>query len=151
MSALGVNVAGATAWLAVVDDATAVRAQPDRYELSHRPRPQALLAAVEDLQVLYEREGVTIVAVLEAHGNARPASYQQARPRFTLELLFELAAANTETPFELIAPATIQSRLDLPSRRIPDHVDDVVPLAGTRWNHRGPAALAAVAAVRGGD
>jgi hypothetical protein len=148
MAALGVTLAGDTAWLAVVGEAGAVAAEPDRYVLPNRTRAEALPAALEDVVLMYRREEVSAVGVLDAQGNARPNSYQQVRPRFTLEFLFELAAAQAGLPFELLAPATVQSRLGLSSRRIADHVDDVVTPAGTRWSNRGPAALAALAVAR---
>ena len=148
MTTLGVVLAGDIAWLAVVDPAGAVAAEPDRYQLPSRPRAEALPTALEDASLMYQREEVTAVGLLDAQGNARPNSYQQVRPRFTLEFLFELAAARAGVRFELLAPATVQSRLGLNSRRIADHVDDVVAPAGTRWSSRGPAALAALAAAR---
>jgi hypothetical protein len=148
MATLGVMLAGDTAWLAVVDEAGEAAAEPDRYRLPNRTRPEALAAALEDVVLTYQRREVTAVGVLDAQGNARPNSYQQARPRFTLEFIFELGAAQAGVPFELLAPATVQSRLGLSSRRIADHVDAVVAPAGTRWSNRGPAALVALAVAR---
>lgn len=143
---LGVNVAGDTAWLALVADGL-VAERPDRYSLKNLPRPDAMLAALEDFTHLFQRHDIATVAVLDAHGNASPPSYQKARPRFTLELLIEIAAAKPAgVQYELLSPATVQARLGLPSRKLKDHVDEIVTKAGTHWGDRGPAALAALAA-----
>lgn len=150
MAVLGVKVTPDTAWLAAVRDG-AVDEKPDRYELPNLPRAQALESAIDQVARLYEQEGVTAVAVLDAHGNTKPRSFKAARGRLTLELVFELAAARVEIPFAVMAPVTIQSRLSLSSRRIEDHVDNLLAPAGTRWNHRGSAAVTALAFARGED
>lgn len=147
MTTLGVNVAGATAWLALVRDDGTVDAEPGRFALPNLPRPEALVAALDSLDNLYRREDVSVVAMLDAQSNAKPNSYQSARPRIGLEVLIEVAAARNGIRFDLLSPAAVQSRLSLPSRKVADHVDDVVDPAGTRWRERGPAALAAVAAT----
>lgn len=146
MTTLGVNVAGSTAWLVLVRDDGTVEAEPDRFLLPKLARPDALMAALEALGNLYHREQVSRVAVLDAQSNAKPNSYKSARPRIELELLVELAAARSDVPFDLLAPATVQSRLSLPSRKVASHVDGVAKPSGTRWNERGPAALVAIAA-----
>ena len=148
MPALGINPSGDIAWLALVTDDGDVEASPDRFAMPKRPRPEALLSALEDIRTLLAAHDVDKVAVVDAQGNARPASFQQARPRFTLELLFEIAAARSEIDYECLAPATIQARLGLGSRRLDDHTDTAVKAAGSRWDKRGRAALAALAAVR---
>lgn len=150
MTTLGVNPSGDTAWLALMDEQEGVAVTPDRFRLPKRPRPEALLTALEDVEMMYHEHDISTVAVLDAHGNASPRSYQSVRPRFTLELIFEVAAARTDVSLELLSPNTVQSRLDLPTRSLPDHIDDAVAPSGTRWNHRGPAALAAAAAARAG-
>lgn len=147
MPILGVNVAGPNAWLALVQDDRSVRPVPDRFALPKLPRPDALMAALDALGNLYHSERVSAVAVLDAQSNAKPNSYQSARPRIVLELLIELAAARTGVSHALLSPATVQSRLSLPTRKVADHVDRIVDGAGTRWKDRGPAALAAIASM----
>lgn len=150
MPILGVSPSGEVVWLALVFDDERVAANPDRFALPSLPRPQALTSAIEDIEALLQRHGVRAVATLDAQANAKPGSYKQARARFTLELLFEFAAARSAVPYELLAPGTVQSRLGLRTRKLDDHVNEVVTAVGTRWNQRGRAALAGVAALRGG-
>ncbi len=148
MTTLGVVLAGDIAWLAVVDPAGAVAAEPDRYQLPSRPRAEALPTALEDASLMYQREEVTAVGLLDAQGNARPNSYQQVRPGSPLSSCSNSPPHGQECGSKSLLGHGAAARLGLNSRRIADHVDDVVAPAGTRWSSRGPAALAALAAAR---
>jgi hypothetical protein len=150
MSILGVNMAGSTAWFALMDSDARVAETPDRFTLSNRPRTEALHHALEDLERLCQRHDVRDVVVVDAHGNVAPRSYQQARPRICLEVLIELAAASAGSQFRVLSPSRIKGVLGLASQRLIDHLDRV-PKAGVHWDKRGPAALAALAAMREGN
>lgn len=146
MRVLGVRLSGGTAWLAIVEEGSA-RAEPDRFELTSDPRPDALLTGVERAELLLTKDGIEAVAVLDAQSSAKPGSYKEARRRLTLELVLEIGAAKADVPYTLISPQAVQGTLGLPTRKIQDHVDSVIRRAGTRWNERGPAAVAAVAVI----
>lgn len=147
MRALGVRLSGNTAWLAVVEDRTA-ETTPDRFELSQEPRPAALLSGLERAEMLLREHAVEAVAVLDAQSNYKPKSYKEARQRLSLETVIELASAMAEVPFTLLSPQAVKGALGLDSAKIQDHVALVVDQAGPRWNERGPAAVAAVAAIQ---
>lgn len=147
MQILGVRPAANVAWLAIIDQEQVIP-EPDRFELSNEPRPAALIGGLERAEILLKEHGIAAVAVLDAQGIAKPDSYQAARKRLTLESLLEIAAARADVSYILMSPQAVQGALQLPTRRIEDHVDSVVAKAGTRWNERGPAAVAAIAAIR---
>ena len=144
MAVLGAKIASETAWLALAPSSDRIIVgHPDRYSMPKRPRPEALLAAKEDFLALLREHRVDCVRVLDGGGRRGPASYKQARKRFSLELALEFAAAELSVPFDVVSASTVASRLGLQSKALDDHVDHL-PSAGTRWRERSPAALAAI-------
>jgi hypothetical protein len=147
MKVLGVRPAGDVAWLAIVDEGV-VMAIPDRFELNHEPRPASLLSGLEQAEMLLRENSIDAIAVADAHSNVRPKSLKEARRRLILESLLEIAAARADINYQVLSPHAIQVALDLPTRKIEDHVDAVVAKSGTRWSQRGVAAVAAIALSR---
>ena len=144
MVILGVRPTADIAWLAIVEGREALPL-PDRFQLNNEPRPASLLSGLDEAGLLLQRHNIDGVAVVDAHSNKKPKSYKVARRRLILESLLELAAARADVEYHVLSPQAIQSALDLPTRRIQDHVDSVIEGAGARWSQRGPAALAALA------
>jgi hypothetical protein len=147
--ALGVNIAGDTAWLVVVDEQGISRPEPDRFTLAMATdRAQSLLDSIEEMRALLASNRLKAVGILDAHGSYKPPSVQSVRSRVVLETLVELACAQEAVHCEILAPATIQSVLALPTKQVKNHVDTSVVSAGVKWNLRGPGALAGLTMLR---
>jgi hypothetical protein len=144
---LGVTCSPKNAHLALVADGAVVDAPVERIDVA------TLHEASEELKAMLDEVGralaqtqpdLVVVLLPEQARFQRP--YTELAARATLETLFRLAAVNAGIDVEVLARATVRSRLKLPRKGdLSSHVTEVFPKpVGRYWAAgRDVAALAA--------
>lgn len=140
------NCSTACAHVAVADDGVIVGG------LTERLVPPAGMEAGVDLlefsnvvdRALREIQPDHVVVLLP---ETWKASYRQHLPRSSMETIIRLAVARRDLPLDVLARATVRSRLGIPAKgSLDDHVGAAGPVVGRYWTAgRGLAALAALA------
>lgn len=146
-SVLGVNVSGATAFLALVHadglvDHAVVRVD----SVADLTRPGDVAQTRDAVRQRLEQIRPSLVAILKQEPNS-DVSHQRA----SVEMLFLLCAADLGLDARYVSRATVRSQLGLPkSGKFGSLVAARFASAhGTYWNNRGPAALAALSLLEG--
>lgn len=142
---LGVNCSSSEVYLALADEQVVVDGMTERLQPPvGLETGEALVEFVDSVtRVLRETRPDLVTVLLPERWSA---VYTQHLNRATMETLVRLAAAQEEIPVQVLARATLRSRLGLPRKgKLDEHLDAAGPPVGTYWTTgRGVAALAAL-------
>lgn len=130
------------AYLAVLEDGAVDPDAPDRIQApTGMETGEGLLECIREVQRKLAQARAERVALLRAEANAAPSP-----ERAEFETLIRVAAAQEGTPLDLVARATVRSRLGLPRRgSLETHITlGAGPASGRYW--REGRALAVMAA-----
>lgn len=144
---LGANATGGTLWFVLAVDGHLTGHDPVSFELAAGlSHAKALEAGRTDLAATLTRLQVDLVALAEPEVSKQ--TYQALRPRMSVELVLEFAAAKAGVELERLTRARMRSKLELGrAGSIDSHVGAVVdaPLNPHWKKKRDVAALAALA------
>lgn len=150
MAVLGINVAGAIAYCAIVEAGIVDEAEPHKLDSpSGLSVSEGLDALANDVERLVAERAITRIVVVGSENNYTD-TYAALTLRIGIETAILIAGARAGIPAERISRPDVRSRLGIPkSGKLADHSGAVLPKSGKIWKNKRD--IAAMGALAGGS
>jgi hypothetical protein len=147
---LGINVAGAVAYCAIVELGVVQESEPFKVEApAGLASSEGLSVLANDVERLVRERGIARIVVVTPE-NTHSGTYTALTPRIAVETAILIAGARAGVPADRANRPEIRSRLGIPqSGKLHEHSRAVLPEPGKMWSKkRDVAALGAMSCGR---
>ncbi|TGD84674.1 hypothetical protein BayCH28_25115 [Mycolicibacterium sp. CH28] len=150
MAVLGINVAGAVAYCAILEGGSIIESEPFKLEATPGMSVSAgLNALANDVELLVSERAITRIVIVGPE-NSYKGTYVALVPRIGVETAILIAGARTAVPTERLSRPDVRSKLGLPmAGKLKDLSREVLPEAGKLWTDKRD--IAALGALSGGQ